>query len=225
MENVHVMTSQVSEASASTALRSRVRATYDGPGGALLATASAVSGNLAFAERLFRTRVFDLQGLTQILDVGSGAGQLTRPMLKYASPTARIVCSDLSFNMLRRAQARVGDARPVYVNCDVETLPFASGAFDGVTCGFVLEHLLDPRVGLAEIARVLRQGGRLMLLTLLDSLLSTVTAKLWHCHTFSPDELRGAGDRLGFTLCKSIPLTGWQRFVRGEGLAQVWQKR
>ena len=52
----------------------RVRAIYDGPQGTLLAAASALSGNLAFAERLLRERVFDLRQCEAILDVGGGAG-------------------------------------------------------------------------------------------------------------------------------------------------------
>lgn len=202
-----------------------MRATYDGARGAFLATASALSGNLASAERLFRNRAFNLHGLSSILDVGSGAGQLTLPMLKYADANAKVVCSDLSPNMVRRAKTRVGNNRPQFVSCDVERLPFGDESFDGVTCGFVLEHLPDPRDGLAEIERVLRPGGRLMLLVMVDSLLSAVTAKLWHCRTFDPNQLIDACGRLGLDLLMLMRLDGWQRLVRGDGLAMVLQKR
>jgi SAM-dependent methyltransferase len=205
--------------------RAQVRATYDGARGALLATASALSGNLASAERLFRDHIFDLRGLTTILDVGSGAAQLTLPMLKYADPKVQIVCSDLSPKMLRRAKARVRNHRPHYVSCDVERLPFGNESFDGVTCGFVLEHLPDPRDGLAEIVRVMRPGGRLMILIMIESLLSTFTAKLWHCRTLAPKQLIIASSRLGLDVHSFTRLDGWQRLVRGDGLAVVLQKR
>lgn len=207
------------------AQRAQVRATYDGARGALLATASALSGNLTAAEHLFRNRVFDIQGLKTILDVGSGAGQLTLPMLKYADATTQIVCADLSHNMLRRAQARMGNYRPQFVGCDVQRLPFQSESFDGVTCGFVLEHLPDPGEGLMEIARVMRPGGRLLLLILLDSRLSRLTAKLWHCHPFTAGQLHDACRRLQLDFRNSRQLDGWQRLVRGDGLAVVLQKR
>ena len=219
------MKGQCNDAFVVAAHRARVRATYDGAGGALLATASALSGNLAFAERLFRNRIFELQGLNHILDVGSGAGQLAGPMLKYASLTARVVCSDLSPKMLRRAKARLRSPRASFVSCDVTRLPFDDETFDGVTCGFVLEHLTDPREGLAEISRVLRPGGRFMLLILSNSLMSTVTAKLWHCRTFAPDHVHRSCKCFGFDLRLSMHVRGWQRLLRGDGLAQVWQKR
>ena len=54
--------------------------------GAMLATCSMLSLHTAFGERLFRERKFDLRGARRILDVGSGAGQLAKHVLKYADP-------------------------------------------------------------------------------------------------------------------------------------------
>ena len=69
--------------------REKVRDVYDGPQGAMLATCSMLSLHTAFGERLFRERKFDLRGARRILDVGSGAGQIARHVLKYADPTSR----------------------------------------------------------------------------------------------------------------------------------------
>lgn len=190
-----------------------------------MTAASTLSGNLASAERLLKCRVFDLRGLTSILDVGSGTGQLTRPLLKYADAAAQVCCSDLSMNMLRRGKARVRDQRPHFLCCDLERLPFRSESFDGVLCGFVLEHFPDPREGLSEMVRVMRPGGRLMLLFMVDSLLSKVTAKLWHCRTCDPHQLIDASQDLRLDLHKYERLTGWQRLIRGEGLAVVLQRQ
>ena len=65
--------------------------------------------------------------------------------------------------MLRRARLRLKSDRPAYVVADVTALPFADGSFDGITCGYVLEHVPDPPLGLSELARVLRTGGRMLL--------------------------------------------------------------
>ena len=61
--------------------------------------------------------------------------------------------------MLRRARNRLKSDVPSFVTADLSALPFADESFDGVTCGYVLEHLPDPRIGLAELARVMQRGA------------------------------------------------------------------
>ena len=100
-----------------------------------------LSGHLALGERLLRERKFDLRGAKQILDVGSGAGQIAQHLLKYADLDASLTCFDLSFEMLRRARNRLKSSVPQHLVADLTRLPFADGAFDCVTCGYVLEHL------------------------------------------------------------------------------------
>ena len=99
--------------------REKVRHVYDGPQGAMLATCSLLSLHTALGERLFRERKFDLRGARNILDVGSGAGQLARHVLKYADPESRITCFDLSHEMLRRARHRLRSPRPRFVAADL----------------------------------------------------------------------------------------------------------
>ena len=135
--------------------REKVRDVYDGPQGALLATCSMLSLHTSLGARLFREKKFDLHGARRILDVGSGAGQIAKHLIKYADPTADITCFDLSHEMLRRARHRLKSDRPRFVVADLTRLPFADGAFDCITCGYVLEHLPDARVGLAELSRVM----------------------------------------------------------------------
>src|SRR3954471_10953046 len=84
--------------------RDKVRDVYAGPQGALLATCSLLSLHSPLGERMVRRTQFDLAGARQILDVGSGAGQLAAHVLKYAAPDARVTCIDLSPEMLRRAR-------------------------------------------------------------------------------------------------------------------------
>ena len=140
--------------------REKVRDVYDGPQGALLATASLLSGHLALGDRMLRERNFDLRGAKQILDVGSGAGQIAKHLLKYADRDARLTCFDLSFEMLRRARNRLKSSAPMHLVADLTRLPFADEVFDCVTCGYVLEHLPDARSGLSELARVMARARR-----------------------------------------------------------------
>ena len=139
--------------------REKVKDVYGGKQGALLATASHLSMHVPLGRRLFRTRKFDLRGMKSILDVGSGAGQIAGHLLDFADPEARITCIDISQPMLRRARQRLKSERPDYVVADVTSLPFANDSFDGITCGYVLEHVPDPALGLSELARVLRAAG------------------------------------------------------------------
>ena len=157
--------------------RDAVREKYDGPQGALLSTASFLSGHLAMGDRMFRKRRFDLRGCKRILDVGSGAGQIAKHLLRYADHDASLTCFDLSFEMLRRARGRLKSSVPRHVVADLTRLPFADGSFDTVTCGYVLEHLPDPRPGLIELSRVLVPGGRMLLFATEDSVSGAFTSR------------------------------------------------
>jgi ubiquinone/menaquinone biosynthesis C-methylase UbiE len=182
--------------------RDAVREKYDGPQGALLSTASFLSGHLAMGDRLFRKRRFDLRGCKRILDVGSGAGQIAKHLLRYADTDASLTCFDLSPEMLRRARSRLKSGVPRHVVADVTRLPFADGSFDTVTCGYVLEHLPDPRPGLRELSRVLVPGGRMLLFATEDNMSGALTSRLWLCRTFNRRELR--------VMCEEAEL-GWTR--------------
>lgn len=178
--------------------REKVKDVYGGPKGAMLATASMLSLHIPLGKRLFRNRKFDLRGMKSILDVGSGAGQIVQHLLDYADVDARITGVDLSHQMLRRARQRLHSDRPVFITADLSALPFPNASFDGITCGYVLEHLPDPRVGLGEMARVLTTGGRMFLLATEDTFSGAWTSRLWCCQTYNRRELK--------TLCESLNL-------------------
>jgi ubiquinone/menaquinone biosynthesis C-methylase UbiE len=181
----------------SSAYQRKVRSVYDGPKGALLATASRLSLHLAMGERLLRKRLFDLAGAKRILDVGSGAGQIIQHLLKYADSDAQITGFDLSLEMLKRARRRLQSDRPRFVNADLTRLPFADAAFDCVTCGYVLEHLPDPRPGLVELGRVLSPGGRMLLIATEDTFGGAWTSRFWLCRTYNREELRQTCEDVG----------------------------
>jgi demethylmenaquinone methyltransferase/2-methoxy-6-polyprenyl-1,4-benzoquinol methylase len=95
------------------------------------------------------------------LDVACGSGKLTGELRRLAS-RGLVVGLDFSGRMLQVAAAEVPGPR--YVRGDGLRLPFADGAFDAVTVAFGLRNFADPQRGLCEMRRVLRPGGRAVVL-------------------------------------------------------------
>ncbi len=205
--------------------RDKVRDVYSGPQGAFLATASFLSLHLVMGDRLLRERKFDLTGLRNILDVGSGAGQLAKPLFKYADPEASITCCDLSPEMLRRARNRLKGHSPRFVAADLSCLPFADGSFDCVTCGYVLEHLPDARHGLGELSRVLRPGGRMLLLVTEDSFSGAWTSRIWCCRTYNRKELYNICQEQGLIWKNELWFTRLHKLFRAGGICVEIQKQ
>jgi len=205
--------------------RQKVRDIYGGPKGAMLAFCSMVSLHLPLGQRMFRERKFDLRGARSILDIGSGAGQIAKHLLKYADPGAQITCFDLSRKMLRRARARLKSNQPNFVAADMGWMPFADGSFDCVTCGYVLEHLPDPQTGLAEVSRVLRRGGRMFLLATEDSFTGAWTSRLWYCQTYNRRELRKTCEDLGLYWKNELWFTRMHKLFRAGGICVELERR
>jgi len=91
-----------------------------------------------------------------VLDVAAGTGDFTRELARQGH---RAVATDLSLGMLQAG--RLMDER---VQADASLLPFRTGGFDGVTCGYALRNFSDLTASFNEMARVIRPGGRLSLL-------------------------------------------------------------
>jgi ubiquinone/menaquinone biosynthesis C-methylase UbiE len=203
--------------------RDKVRDVYSGPQGAFLAMASMLSLHTPLGERLFRRRKFELRGMRRILDIGSGAGQLAQHLIRYSDPGTEITCSDLSPEMLRRARHRLARLQlPLehtrFMAADLASLPFADCTFDGITCGYVLEHLPDPRPGLAEMARVLVPGGRMFLLATEDSFSGAWTSRLWCCRTYNRQDLRRICRELGLVWHNELWFTRMHEMFRAGGI-------
>ena len=96
---------------------------------------------------------------TLLLDLGTGTGGLL-PL--FGRHLDRVVAVDLSRGMLGRAQERVRESgvSVELVRADVESLPVATASVDGVVANMILHHLPDPPRLFREMARVLRPGGR-----------------------------------------------------------------
>ncbi|MAG94136.1 MAG: hypothetical protein CMJ48_10345 [Planctomycetaceae bacterium] len=198
--------------------QNRVRRMYDGPAGAVLALGSAISLHEPLVGHVLRSKKFDMARFQNVLDIGSGAGQVLGHLLKEIRPEARVVACDLSHQMLRRARTRVRDDRPVFVAADMMQLPFADETFDCVTCGWVIEHLPDPRPGLSELRRVLRPGGRILLLATEDTFPGMMVSRAWSCRTYNRRELESACAEVGLPWQEQIWFTRMHRFFRMGGI-------
>jgi ubiquinone/menaquinone biosynthesis C-methylase UbiE len=198
--------------------RDKVRKVYDGPQGAMLVVYSMVSPHATLGERLFRERKFDLRDARNILDVGSGVGQITRHLLRHADPQAELTCLDLSLEMLRRARKRLKSNWPRFVVADLSQLPFASESFDCVTCGYVLEHLPDPRPGLAELSRVMMPGARMLLLATEDNFFGAMTSRLWRCRTYNRRELARICEELNLRWNQELWYTRMHKALHAGGI-------
>jgi demethylmenaquinone methyltransferase/2-methoxy-6-polyprenyl-1,4-benzoquinol methylase len=97
----------------------------------------------------------------QVLDVGTGTGLLAQEIAHLVGSTGRVVGLDPSMNMMSAGRRRLGVA---FVQGGGERLPFADGRFDFVTMGYALRHVPDLDQAFAEYRRVLRPGGRALLL-------------------------------------------------------------
>jgi SAM-dependent methyltransferase len=177
--------------------REFVRDHYDGLPGAFTAFTGLVTGHEALAGKLIGPSGFDVRGCKSILDAGCGNGRYTRFLLRHADPDARVTAFDYSRQMLRRARHRVQNDRATQVAADLTHLPYADVSFDAVVCGWVIEHLPDPRPGLKELARVVQPGGKLLLMATEDSLFGAMCSRLWHCRTYNREELKTVAKECG----------------------------
>ncbi len=156
---------------------------YDGLAGKFTAFTGLVTGHEALAGRLIRPGAFEVRGCKRILDAGCGNGRYTKFLLRRADPDAVITAFDLSLQMLQRARRRLNTSRVTHVAADLTRLPYADSVFDAVVCGWVLEHLPDPRPGLLELARVMLPGGKLLLMVTEDTFTGRMCSRMWHCRT------------------------------------------
>lgn len=118
----------------------------------------------------WRRRVVELSGVTsesRVLDLCSGTGDLALTMARRGRP-AEVVATDFTPEMLAIAEQKAA-LRPVPVPltfglADAQALPFADESFDVVTVGFGVRNLPDRAANFHEVRRVLKPGGRYLVL-------------------------------------------------------------
>lgn len=102
----------------------------------------------------------------RILDVATGSGDLALALGRKVQPGGEVWLTDINRSMLQRGRDRVADRGLLApaVQCDAERLPFPSAHFDCVTVAFGLRNMTHKEAALAEMTRVLKPGGRLLVL-------------------------------------------------------------
>jgi ubiquinone/menaquinone biosynthesis C-methylase UbiE len=115
---------------------------------------------IALETALVRRLLGDVHGLT-VADIGCGTG---RHAIAMAEAGAKVIAVDFSMGMLAKARAKPGAAAVRFVHHDLtQGLPFASRAFDRVTCCLVLEHIVDLEDVLGEMGRICHPDGFVLL--------------------------------------------------------------
>ncbi len=102
----------------------------------------------------------------RVLDVAGGTADLAREFARRVGSGGEVWLTDINAAMLRRGRDRMLDEgldHPA-AQCDAEKLPFRDGYFDRVTVAFGLRNMTHKELALAEMARVLKPGGRLLVL-------------------------------------------------------------
>ncbi|MEO8626600.1 MAG: bifunctional demethylmenaquinone methyltransferase/2-methoxy-6-polyprenyl-1,4-benzoquinol methylase UbiE [Betaproteobacteria bacterium] len=137
--------------------------------------------------RLWKRFAVERSGLRRgerVLDVAGGTGDLARLCARKVGTTGQTLLTDINGNMLSHGRDQLADAGLVLplVQCDAEHLPFPEAYFDCVTIGFGLRNVTRKPAALAEMTRVLRPGGRLLVLEF--SRVSSALKPLYDAYSF-----------------------------------------
>ena len=144
----------------------RVRGVFDSVASKYDVMNDLMSLGLHRAWKAYTVAVANLREGDRVLDLAGGTGDLSRAFARKVGEKGTVVHTDINEAMLRRGRDRLLDEGLVLptVICDAEVLPFASGSFDLVSVAFGLRNMTHKDRALAEMNRVLRPGGRLLVL-------------------------------------------------------------
>jgi demethylmenaquinone methyltransferase/2-methoxy-6-polyprenyl-1,4-benzoquinol methylase len=121
--------------------------------------------------RIWKRLTIDAAGAKQgskVLDLAGGTGDLASQFARIVGSSGKVVLSDINASMLENGRHRLTDlgiaGNIEYVQANAECLPFADNTFDIVTMAFGLRNVTDKEAALRSIFRVLKAGGRLLVL-------------------------------------------------------------
>jgi len=121
--------------------------------------------------RLWKRYTVEMSGVRagqRVLDLAGGTGDLAMKFSRIVGPSGQVVLADINASMLEVGRKRLVDAGIVgnveYAQVNAETLPFPDNHFDLITIAFGLRNVTDKDKALASMQRVLKPGGRLLVL-------------------------------------------------------------
>ncbi|MBU2953369.1 bifunctional demethylmenaquinone methyltransferase/2-methoxy-6-polyprenyl-1,4-benzoquinol methylase UbiE [Marinobacter sp. F3R08] len=153
--------------------------------------------------RLWKRFTIELSGVRpghQVLDIAGGTGDLTMKFSDLVGPSGKVVLADINASMLQVGRGRLTDrgyaGNIEYVQADAEHLPFPDNNFNAVSIAFGLRNVTDKDQALRDMTRVLKPGGKLMILEF-SKPKNPLLSKAYDTYSFSALPLMGqliAGD-------------------------------
>ena len=141
--------------------------------------------------RLWKRIAIDLSAVRageRVLDLAGGTGDLTRLLKQRTGEAGEVVLADINAAMLRNGRNRLTDhgiaGQLYYAQVNAECLPFASDSFDCVCMGFGLRNVTDKDAALRSIHRVLKPGGRILVLEFSHPV-DPLTGKIYDFYSFN----------------------------------------
>lgn len=149
------------------------------------------------------------QGDWMVLDIATGGGHVAKTVAPYVK---RIFATDLTYRMLEITRHHLATEHPNmdFILADAESLPFLANSFHLVTCRIAPHHFPNPAKFIKEVARVLKQNGRFVLI---DNVAPEDPELADYLNSF--EKLRDKSH----ARCLSIP--EWRELLTGEGLHEV----
>ncbi|NNM59495.1 MAG: bifunctional demethylmenaquinone methyltransferase/2-methoxy-6-polyprenyl-1,4-benzoquinol methylase UbiE [Legionellales bacterium] len=141
--------------------------------------------------RLWKKETIALSGVRKgqkVLDIAGGTGDLTKQFSRIVGETGQVILADINASMLARGRDRLlneGITHPVhYVQANAEILPFPDNYFDCITIAFGLRNVTHKDKALASMQRILKPGGKLMVLEFSKPLYKPLQ-KIYDVYSFS----------------------------------------
>ena len=144
----------------------RVRGVFDSVASRYDLMNDLMSAGLHRAWKAYAVMVANVQPGQRVLDIAGGTGDLALAFAKKVGPKGQVVHTDINEAMLRTGRDRLLDAGVILPTavCDAEKLPFPDSRFDLVSVAFGLRNMTHKDAALREMARVLKPGGKLLVL-------------------------------------------------------------
>ena len=141
--------------------------------------------------RLWKRMTIEMSGVRRgdtVLDIAGGTGDLTAKFSRIVGPEGTVVLADINDSMLRVGRDRLTDLGIVnnvkFSQADAQYLPFPDNSFDVITIAFGLRNVTDKDLALRSMLRVLKPGGRLLVLEF-SSPANPLLSKIYDTYSFS----------------------------------------